>query len=189
MENDAELRQSLREYLRSLQDMLAGEAAKAGFLKDTVRSISELSALVRPFFEQCVRGYHAGNKQVDPLTVLGACCFAGAAAANIWNAVGEELLSANLFALLAQEKGMNHLEEAALDMAGMPGGTPDGDRFAACVKGNWSIMALAAWSGTARNRPAEEAMLFLQSTAQVLFVLGQAVVLARLEPLLHEEQA
>ena len=63
----------------------------------------------------------------------------------------------------------------------MPGGTPDGDRLAACIKGNWSIMALATWSGTVKGRPAEEAMLFLQATAQVLFILGEAVVLARKE--------
>ena len=42
-------------------------------------------------------------------------------------------------------------------------------------------MALANWSGTIKGRSPEEAMLFLQATAQVLFILGEAVVLARKE--------
>ena len=53
-------------------------------------------------------------------------------------------------------------------------------KLAACIKGSWSILALATWSGTVKGRSPEEAMLFLQATAQVMFVLGEAVVLARL---------
>ena len=60
----------------------------------------------------------------------------------------------------------------------MPGGTPVGDRLAACIKGSWSIMALATWSGMVKGRQPEEAMLFLQATAQVMFTIGEAVILA-----------
>ena len=166
------------EYRIGLQNLLASEAVKAGFLKDAVRSIPELTGLVRTFFEHCIREYHSLYDHVEPLAVLGSCCFAGAAAANLWEAVGEELLKSNLFALLSRERGMKFLDDTALELAGMPGGTPAGDRLAACIKGNWSIMALATWSGTVKNRQPEEAMLFLQATAQVLFILGEAVVLA-----------
>ena len=168
----------LAAYRSSLQNMLAAEAVKTGFLRDSVRSIPELSGLVRTFFEHCIREYHALNGRIDPLAVLGSCCFAGAAAAHLWEAVGEELLQGNLFALLSREKGMKYLDDAALEFAGIPGGTKTGDRPAACVKGGWSIMALASWSGAVKGRPAEESMLFLQTTAQVMFILGEAVVLA-----------
>ena len=180
MEGDKnkDLLKELADYRSGLQNMLAAEAAKAGFLKDSVRSIPELSGLVRTFFEHCIREYHSLYDHVEPLAVLGSCCFAGAAAANLWEAVEDELLKSNLFALLSRERGMKYLDDTALELAGMPGGTPAGDRLAACIKGSWCIMALATWSGTVRNRPAEEAMLFLQATAQVLFIVGEAVVLA-----------
>lgn len=180
MEGDKnkDLLKDLAEYRSGLQNLLASEAVKAGFLKDAVRSIPELTGLVRTFFEHCIREYHSLYDHVEPLAVLGSCCFAGAAAANLWEAVGEELLKSNLFALLSRERGMKFLDDTALELAGMPGGTPAGDRLAACIKGNWSIMALATWSGTVKNRQPEEAMLFLQATAQVLFILGEAVVLA-----------
>ena len=113
--------------------------------------------------------------------MLGSCCFAGAAAAHLWNAVGEELLKSNLFALLSRERGMKYLDDTALEFAGMPGGSSEGDRLAACIKGSWSIMALASMSGAVKGRQAEEAMLFLQATAQVMFILGEAIVLAREE--------
>ena len=180
-EKDRNLLKEVAEYRSALQNMLASEAAKAGFLKESVRSIPELSGLVRSFFEHCIREYHSLYDHVEPLAVLGSCCFAGAAAASMWEAVEDALLKSNLFALLAREKGMKYLDETALELAGMPGGTPEGDRFAACIKGSWSIMALANWSGTIKGRSAEEAMLFLQATAQVLFILGEAVVLARKE--------
>lgn len=177
-DKDKELLKELAEYRNGLQNLLAAESVKTGFLKDSVRSIPELSGLVRSFFEHCIREYHSLYDRVEPLAVLGSCCFAGAAAAAMWEAVGEELLKSNLFALLARERGMKYLDDTALEIAGMPGGTPEGDRLAACIKGNWSIMALATWSGTIKGRSAEEAMLFLQATAQVLFILGEAIVLA-----------
>ena len=177
-EKDRDLLREIASYRSGLQNTLAAEAVKAGLLKDSVRSIPELSGLVRTFFEHCVREYHSLYDHVEPLAVLGSCCFAGAAAANLWEAVGEELLKSNLFALLSRERGMKYLDDTALEFAGMPGGSPAGDTLAACIKGNWSIMALATWSGTIQGRPAEEAMLFLQATAQVLFILGEAVVLA-----------
>ena len=175
---DKELLRELADYRSGLQNLLASDAVKNGFLKDSVRSIPELSGLVRTFFEHCIREYHSLYDHVEPLAVLGSCCFAGAAVANLWEAVEEELLKTNLFALLSRERGMKYLDDTALEMAGMPGGTPVGDKLAACIKGNWSIMALANWSGTIKGRSAEEAMLFLQATAQVLFILGEAVVLA-----------
>ena len=175
---DNDLLREIAEYRSGLQNLLAADAVKAGFLKDSVRSVPELSGLVRTFFEHCVREYHSLYDHVEPLAVLGSCCFAGAAAANLWQAVGEELLKSNLFALLSRERGMKYLDDTALDLAGMPGGSPVGDRLAACIKGNWSIMALATWRGAITGHPAEEAMLFLQATAQVLFILGEAVVLA-----------
>lgn len=179
--SDKDLLKELAEYRSGLQNLLAAEAVKAGFLKDSVKSIPELAGLVRTFFEHCIREYHSLYDHVEPLAVLGSCCFAGAAAAHLWEAVEDELLKSNLFVLLSRERGMKYLDDTALELAGMPGGTPDGDRLAACIKGNWSIMALATWSGTVKGRPAEEAMLFLQATAQVLFILGEAVVLARKE--------
>ncbi|HJD97450.1 hypothetical protein, partial [Mailhella massiliensis] len=163
------------------QNLLAQEAVKTGFLKESVRSIPELSGLVRSFFEHCIREYHSLYDHVEPLAVLGSCCFAGAAAAHLWNAVGEELLKSNLFALLSRERGMKYLDDTALEFAAMPGGSPEGDRLAACIKGSWSIMALAAMSGAVKGRQAEEAMLFLQATAQAMFLLGEAIVLAREE--------
>ena len=178
---DRDILKELADYRSGLQNMLASEVAKAGFLKDSVRSIPELSGLVRSFFEQCIREYHSLYDHVEPLAVLGSCCFAGAAAANLWEAVEDELLKSNLFALLSRERGMKYLDDTALELAGMPGGSPVGDRLAACIKGSWSIMALATWSGTIKGRSPEEAMLFLQSTAQVLFILGEAVVLAQKE--------
>jgi hypothetical protein len=178
-DNSTELLKELASYRATLQNMLAAEAVKAGFLSDSVRSIPELSGMVRSFFEHCVREYHSLYDRVEPLAVLGSCCFAGAAAAQMWQAVEEELLKSNLFRLLTREKGMKFLDETALEFAGMPGGTPDGDRLAACIKGSWSILALANWSGTVKGRSPEEAMLFLQATAQVLFIIGEAVVLAR----------
>jgi hypothetical protein len=178
-DNSTELLKELAAYRANLQNILAAEAVKAGFLKDSVRSIPELSGMVRSFFEHCVREYHSLYDRVEPLAVLGSCCFAGAAAAQMWQAVEEELLKSNLFRLLTREKGMKFLDETALEFAGMPGGTPDGDRLAACIKGSWSILALANWSGTVKGRSPEEAMLFLQATAQVLFIIGEAVVLAR----------
>lgn len=177
-DKDRDLLKELADYRSGLQNMLAADAVKVGFLKDSVRSIPELSGLVRTFFEHCIREYHSLYDHVEPLAVLGSCCFAGAAAANLWDAVGEELLNSNLFVLLSRERGMKFLDDTALELAGMPGGTPAGDKLAACIKGNWSITALATWSGTVKGRPAEEAMLFLQATAQVLFILGEAVVLA-----------
>ncbi len=179
--SDKDLLKELADYRNGLQNLLASEAVKAGFLKDSVRSIPELSGLVRTFFEHCIREYHSLYDHVEPLAVLGSCCFAGAAAANLWDAVEDELLKSNLFVLLSRERGMKYLDDTALELAGMPGGTPEGDRLAACIKGNWSIMALATWSGTVKGRSAEEAMLFLQATAQVLFILGEAIVLARKE--------
>ena len=176
--SDKDLLKELADYRNGLQNLLASEAVKAGFLKDSVRSIPELSGLVRTFFEHCIREYHSLYDHVEPLAVLGSCCFAGAAAANLWDAVGEELLKSNLFVLLSRERGMKYLDDTALELAGMPGGTPAGDRLAACIKGNWSIMALVTWSGTVKGRSAEEAMLFLQATSQVLFILGEAIVLA-----------
>ena len=176
-----EILKELAEYKKGLQNVLAADAVKAGFLSESVRSIPELSSMVRPFFEHCVREYHSLYDSVEPLAVLGSCCFAGAAAAQMWQAVEEELLGSNLFRLLSRDKGMKFLDDTALEFAGMPGGTPEGDRLAACIKGNWSILALATWSGTVKGRAAEEAMLFLQATAQVMFVLGQAVVLERLQ--------
>lgn len=179
--SDKDLLKELADYRNGLQNMLASEAVKAGFLKDSVRSIPELSGLVRTFFEHCIREYHSLYDHLEPLAVLGSCCFAGAAAANLWDAVEDELLKSNLFVLLSRERGMKYLDDTALELAGMPGGTPEGDRLAACIKGNWSIMALATWSGTIKGRSAEEAMLFLQATAQGLFILGEAIVLARKE--------
>ncbi|WP_295641270.1 hypothetical protein [uncultured Mailhella sp.] len=176
--SDKDLLKELADYRNGLQNLLASEAVKTGFLKDSVRSIPELSGLVRTFFEHCIREYHSLYDHVEPLAVLGSCCFAGAAAANLWDAVGEELLKSNLFVLLSRERGMKYLDDTALELAGMPGGTSAGDRLAACIKGNWSIMALATWSGTVKGRSAEEAMLFLQATAQVLFILGESIVLA-----------
>ena len=178
---DKEILRELSEYRNGLQNMLAKQAVETGFLKDSVRSIPELSGLVRSFFEHCIREYHSLYDHVEPLAVLGSCCFAGAAAAHLWEAVGEELLKSNLFALLSRERGMKYLDDTALEFAGMPGGSPEGDRLAACIKGNWSIMALASWSGAVKGRQAEEAMLFLQATAQVMFILGEAIVLAREE--------
>lgn len=180
-QKSAEILREIAAYKSGLQNVLAGEAVKAGFLSDSLRSIPELSSMVRPFFEHCVREYHSLYERVEPLAVLGSCCFAGAAAAQMWQAVGEELLGSNLFRLLSREKGIKFLDDAALEFAGMPGGTADGDRLAACIKGSWSIMALATWSGTVKGRQAEEAMLFLQATAQVMFALGEAVALARME--------
>jgi hypothetical protein len=177
-EKDRAFLKELAAYRSGLQDMLAAEAVKTGFLKNSVRSIPELSGMVRSFFEHCVREYHSLYDRVDPLAVLGSCCFAGAAAARMWEAVEDELLKSNLFALLARERGMKYLDDAALEFAGMPGGTPAGDRLSACIKGSWSIMALAAWSGAVKDRQPEEAMLFLQATAQVMFILGESIVLA-----------
>lgn len=179
--SDKDLLKELADYRNGLQNMLASEAVKAGFLKDSVRSIPELSGLVRTFFEHCIQEYHSLYDHLEPLAVLGSCCFAGAAAANLWDAVEDELPKSNLFVLLSRERGMKYLDDTALELAGMPGGTPEGDRLAACIKGNWSIMALATWSGTIKGRSAEEAMLFLQATAQGLFILGEAIVLARKE--------
>ena len=178
-DNSTELLKELAAYRANLQNILAAEAVKAGFLTDSVRSIPELSGMVRSFFEHCVREYHSLYDRVEPLAVLGSCCFAGAAAAQMWQAVEDELLKSNLFRLLSREKGMKFLDDTALEFAGMPGGTPEGDRLAACIKGNWSILALANWSGAVKGRSPEEAMLFLQATAQVLFVIGEAIVLAR----------
>ena len=79
--SDKDLLKELADYRNGLQNMLASEAVKAGFLKDSVRSISELSGLVRTFFEHCIREYHSLYDHVEPLAVLGSCCFAGAAAA------------------------------------------------------------------------------------------------------------
>lgn len=178
-DNSTEFLKELGAYRAELQNILAAEAVKTGFLSDSVRSIPELSSMVRSFFEHCVREYHSLYDRVEPLAVLGSCCFAGAAAAQMWQAVEDELLKSNLFRLLSRDKGMKYLDETALEFAGMPGGTPDGDRLAACIKGNWSILALANWSGTVKGRSPEEAMLFLQATAQVLFIIGEAVVLER----------
>ncbi|WP_276819371.1 hypothetical protein [Mailhella massiliensis] len=180
-DKDREILKEVAEYRNGLQNLLAQEAVKTGFLKDSVRSIPELSGLVRSFFEHCIREYHSLYDHVEPLAVLGSCCFAGAAAAHLWNAVGEELLKSNLFALLSRERGMKYLDDTALEFAGMPGGSSEGDRLAACIKGSWSIMALASMSGAVKGRQAEEAMLFLQGTAQVMFILGEAIVLAREE--------
>lgn len=179
-QKSTEILKEIAAYKSGLQNVLAAEAVKAGFLTNAVRSIPELSSMVRPFFENCVREYHSLYDRVEPLAVLGSCCFAGAAAAQMWQAVEEELLGSNLFRVLSREKGMKFLDETALELAGLPGGTPDGDRLAACIKGSWSILALATWSGTVKGKQPEEAMLFLQATAQVMFVLGEAVVLARL---------
>ena len=90
-----ELIKELADYRAQLQNILAGEAVKAGFLTDSVRSIPELSSMVRSFFEHCVREYHSLYDRVEPLAVLGSCCFAGAAAAQMWQAVEEELLAVN----------------------------------------------------------------------------------------------
>ena len=182
MEDDKsrELLSELAAYKSNLQNILASEAVKTGLLTDSVRSIPELSSMVRSFFEHCVREYHSLHGRVEPLAVLGSCCFAGAASAQLWQAVEEELLGSNLFRLLSRDKGMKFLDETALEFAGLPGGSPDGDKLAACIKGSWSILALATWSGTVKGRSPEEAMLFLQATAQVMFVLGEAVVLAKL---------
>ena len=183
MEDDksSELLKEIAAYKSGLQNILAADAVKAGFLTDSVKSIPELSGMVRSFFEHCVREYHSLYERIEPLAVLGSCCFAGAAAAQMWQAVEEELRGSNLFRLLSRDKGMKFLDETALELAGMPGGTLAGDRLAACIKGNWSILALATWSGTVKGRSPEEAMLFLQATAQVMFVIGEAVVLARVE--------
>lgn len=183
MENDksSEILKEIASYKSGLLNLIAADAVKNGFLKDSVRSIPELSSMVRSFFEHCVREYHSLYEKVEPLAVLGSCCFAGAAAAQMWQAVEEELLNSNLFRLLSREKGMKFLDETALEFAGLPGGTADGDKLAACIKGNWSILALATWSGTVKGRSPEEAMLFLQATAQVMFTIGEAVVLARTE--------
>lgn len=178
---ESDLVKELAAYRSGLQNVLAADAVKAGLLKDSVRSIPELSGMVRSFFEQCVREYHSLYEKVEPLAVLGSCCFAGAAAAKMWQAVEDDLLGSNLFRLLSREKGMKFLDDMALELAGMPGGTPEGDLLAACIKGNWSILALATWSGTVKGRSPEEAMLFLQSTAQVMFIIGEAVVLAKTE--------
>lgn len=102
MKEKTTLNLELAEYRRKLQTALASEAAAVGLLKDSMRTISGLSALVRPFFEACVRSYHARDGRVDPLALLGLCCFAGAAAAHLWEHVGEDLLSADLFALLSR---------------------------------------------------------------------------------------
>ena len=91
-DKDREILRELAEYRSGLQNMLAQQAVEAGFLKDSVRSIPELSGLVRSFFEHCIREYHSLYDHVEPLAVLGSCCFAGAAAAHLWEAVGEELL-------------------------------------------------------------------------------------------------
>jgi len=176
---ETDLIKELAAYRSGLQNLLAADAVKAGFLTDSVRSIPELSGMVRMFFEHCVREYHSLYERVEPLAVLGSCCFAGAAAAQMWQAVEDELLKSNLFRLLSREKGIKFLDDTALEFAGMPGGTPEGDKLAACIKGNWSILALATWSGTVKGRAPEEAMLFLQATAQVMFTIGEAVVLAR----------
>ena len=90
-DKDREILKEVAEYRNGLQNLLAQEAVKTGFLKDSVRSIPELSGLVRSFFEHCIREYHSLYDHVEPLAVLGSCCFAGAAAAHLWNAVGEEL--------------------------------------------------------------------------------------------------
>ncbi len=183
MESDksGEILKEIASYKNGLLNLIAADAVKNGFLKESVRSIPELSSMVRSFFEHCVREYHSLYEHVEPLAVLGSCCFAGAAAAQMWQAVEEEMLGSNLFRLLTRDRGMKFLDETALEFAGMPGGTPEGDRLAACIKGNWSITALATWSGTVKGRSAEEAMLFLQATAQVMFTLGEAIVLARTE--------
>lgn len=171
------LQKEIETYRKRLQDILASDAAKVGLLRDSVRSIPELDALVRPFFERYVREAHSADGRIDPLAILGSCCFAGAASVRIWQALEEELFENDLFLLLSRGKGLGFLDDSALDLAGLPAGTPVGDRFAACVKGSWSILALATWSGTAKGEQPEKAMLFLQATAQVMFVLGQAVVL------------
>jgi len=173
----------LADYRKALQNMLASEAVKVGLLKDAVRSIPELDALIRPFFEQCVRESHAAQRQLNPLAILSSCCFAGAAAAELWQAVEEDLLRSDFYALLSRGKGGEFIDDHALEFASMSANSPEGALFSASVRGNWSIMALAAWSGVIASRTPEEAMLFLQSTAQVLFMIGEAVSLAR-----HEEE-
>lgn len=177
--NGSNLSEAVAKYRSDLLNLLAQEAVKMGFLKDSLRSIPELSSLVRSFFEQCIREYHSLYDHANPLAVLGSCCFAGAAAAHVWNAVGEDILQGNLFALLSRERGMKYLDDTALEFAGFPGGTYEGDRLSACIKGNWSIMALASMSSAVRGREAEEAMLFLQATAEAMFLLGEAIALAR----------
>ena len=180
-EKSKALLSELAAYKSGLQNILAAEAVKTGFLTDSVRSIPELSSMVRTFFEHCVSEYHSLHDKVEPLAVLGSCCFAGAAAAQLWQAVEEELLGSNLFRLLTRDKGMKFLDETALEFAGMPSGAPEGDKLAACIKGSWSILALATWSGTVKGRSPDEAMLFLQATAQVMFVIGESVVLNKVQ--------
>ena len=153
--SDKDLLKELAEYRNGLQNLLAAEAVKAGFLKDSVKSIPELAGLVRTFFEHCIREYHSLYDHVEPLAVLGSCCFAGAAAAHLWEAVEDELLKSNLFVLLSRERGMKYLDDTALELAGMPGGTPDGDRLAACIKGtgaSWRWPLGAEPSRDARQR-------------------------------------
>ena len=171
----------IAQFKSGLQNVVAAEAVKTGLLADSVRSIPELSSMVRPFFEHCVRALHEQKGGVDPLAVLGSCCFAGAASAQLWQAVEEELLESDLFRLLSRGKSVEFLDENALDFAGLPAGSKEGDKLAACIKGSWCILALAFWSSAVKSRTPEEAMLFLQATAQVMFVIGEAVVLARLE--------
>ena len=157
--------------------MLAGEAAKVGFLKSSLKTAAELSSFVRPYFEQCIKAAHAEGGRLDPLALLSSCCFAGAAAARLWSAFDDDMLEIDLFKLVSQRKGSGSLDDAALELAALPADTPQGNRFAACVKGSWCIMALAAWSGRIKERSPEEAILFLQETARVLFDLGEGIVL------------
>ena len=123
-DKDREILKAVAEYRNGLQNILAQEAVKTGFLKDSVRSIPELSGFVRSFFEHCVREYHSLYDHVEPLAVLGSCCFAGAAAAHLWNAVGEELLRSNLFVLLSRERGMKYLDDTAQTMVFISGRRP-----------------------------------------------------------------
>ena len=51
-DKDREILRELAEYRSGLQNMLAQQAVETGFLKDSVRSIPELSGLVRSFFEE-----------------------------------------------------------------------------------------------------------------------------------------
>ena len=90
-------------------------------------------------------------------------------------------MESDLFRLLSRGKSVEFLDENALDFVGLPAGSQEGDKLAACIKGSWCILALAFWSSAVKGRSPEEAMLFLQATAQVMFVIGEAVVLARLE--------
>ena len=71
-ERSTEILKELAAYKQGLQNVLAADAVKAGFLSESVRSIPELSSMVRPFFEHCVREYHSLYDSVEPLAVLGS---------------------------------------------------------------------------------------------------------------------